>query len=105
MNYYQTYSHQAAIASVLLAGDIQARVVANPEAVHSIEVKLTDDSRVLWNGSSGKWGYSLIRPDGMETEMTTLGEDADPSEVATLIATTEYPAPISYPAEHPGDDL
>lgn len=103
--YHQTYEYLAGIASILLAGDIQARVVANSTGVHSIEVRLTDDSRVLWSNSSGKWGYSLVRPEAMDTEMTDLYGEAEAEEVAKLIALTDYPAPAAYPAEHPGDDV
>lgn len=87
------------IVPVLIAGDVQARVVSNPKSSF-IEVRLIDGGRVLWGISEDApwWAYSIIDPDGdLHTGLTGVGADASPEEVARLIATYNYPAPVEFP--------
>ena len=101
----------AAIAATLLAGDIQARVVSNAEAV-SIEVKLIDGSRVLWSNARGhRWGYTIIplrsaltsRGREMTADMTDESWDLSVDEAARMIAMFDYGSPAEYPRDTPGD--
>jgi hypothetical protein len=103
--YFFDYDFYAAVAATLLAGDIQARVVTNPEAA-AIEVQLVDGSRVLWSNARGLvWGYSIIREHAdMEGDTTRHPWDLEAAEAAKVIATFDYPVPVAFPAEHPGDD-
>lgn len=103
-DYLLSYDWFAAIAANLLAGDIQARVVSNPESA-SIEVKLIDGSRVLWSNAKGKrWGYAIIRPHAdMEGDITDVPWDATVDEAARMIATFDYGSPAEFPRDTPGD--
>lgn len=104
MPYFFDYDFYAAVAASLLAGDIQARVVTNAESA-SIEVRLVDDSRVLWSNARGRaWSYAIIREHAdMVGDTTDHPWDLMPEEAARAIATFDYPAPPEFPLEHPGD--
>jgi hypothetical protein len=59
--YQQDFFHQ--LAALLLAGNIQARVVHN-EHTYSIEVKLESGTRVYWTNRGRSWAYTAVLPDG-----------------------------------------
>lgn len=103
-DYPLSHDFFAAVAANLLAGDIQARVVSNAEAV-SIEVKLIDGSRVLWSNARGhRWGYAVI-PLGGEMTADTTDEpwDLPVEDAARMIAMFDYGSPAEYPRDTPGD--
>ena len=104
MSYHLEFDFYAAVASLLLAGDIQARVVSNAEAT-SIEVQMVDGTKVLWSNAKGRaWGYSIVSPTSdVIGDVTDVEGDSSPEVVAGMIATFDYPGPVAYPLEHPGD--
>lgn len=104
--YHLSRDYYQAIAATLLAGDIQARVVANAEAV-SIEVKLISGSRVLWSNVRGRrWGYSVIPRGGdMTGDITDEPWDLPVDAAARMIATFAYDSPAEFPREHPGGSI
>jgi hypothetical protein len=91
------------IVPLLLAGDIQARAVSNNKA-EMVEIRLVDGGKVLWGVNNEElgpwWAWMIIDPDG-ETHagLTGVAGDAEPEEVARLIATFNYPAPLEFPIE------
>jgi hypothetical protein len=110
VTYHLTRDYFAAIAANLLAGDIQARVVANAEAC-SVEVRLIDGSRALWSNSKGeRWGYSIIpapsalTPQGGEmiADMTDEPWDLSVDDAARMIAIFDYGSPAEFPHGQPG---
>lgn len=96
--YARTEDFYSAVAAVLLAGDVQARVVANAETFW-IEVSLIDGSKVLWTNARDYWGYSLIDPGGQMTtaEFDTLPWDVDVTDAAKMIAMHDYPVTTEFP--------
>lgn len=92
MPFFFDKAHYQAISHLLVAGDIQARVVSNQVAA-SIEVKLEDGSAILWSNHDSKgWGWSRLTPAG-EVEVGTraaLDQGADAETVATFIARFQY---------------
>ena len=97
-DYARSEDFYFAVAAVLLAGDVQARVVANPETFW-IEVSLIDGSKVLWTNAREYWGYSLIDPQGEMTvaEFETLPWDVDVVDAAKMIAMHDYPVTVEFP--------
>jgi hypothetical protein len=92
------------VATLLLAGDVQARVVANEKA-NFVEVRLFDGGIVLWSPDENPWwSFSIVDPDGeMHTGMMTgLSITEDPEIVARTIATYAYPAPVEFPVDEEG---
>jgi hypothetical protein len=90
--YFFDKDHYQAIAHLLVAGDIQARVVKNQSAT-SIEVKLEDGSAVLWNnGSRVGWTWTVIDKEGAlhVGPEVDLPQGADPEAVAAHIAGHPY---------------
>lgn len=92
MPYFFDRQHYQAIAHLLVAGDIQARVVSN-QAAMSVEVKLGDGQSVLWNNGS-RLGWTWSRLD-LEGELhvgpeVDLPQGASPDEVAAFIARFPY---------------
>lgn len=96
----------AQIVTLLIAGDIQARIVSNEEA-DFVEIKMTDGGGVLWNRDSGPWwSFTILDREGQlgNARVTGLASDAAPEEVAKLMATYQYPAPAEYPTADPVED-
>jgi len=92
MPFFFEKAHYQAITHLLVAGDIQARVVSNDVAM-SVEVKLEDGSAILWsNHDHHGWKWSRLTPEG-EVKVgdgATIAQDASPDEVATFIARFQY---------------
>ena|SRR5215471_18410000 len=98
MAWYYEAGFYAAVVTNLLAGDVQARRVSNDQAI-AVEVRLEDGTRVLWSNAGHWWAYTSVGPDGStDGRVATLGWDAPPDSVATLIATFEYGARIESAA-------
>lgn len=96
-DYARTHDYFRAVAAVLLAGDIQARLVSNSEHP-AVEVLLIDGSRVLWSNARQFWGYTIISPNGTGTsDIESLPWDVDVEDAAKMIAMHDYPAPAAYP--------
>lgn len=101
-DYARTPDFYYAVAASLLAGDVQARVVANPEN-YSIEVRLVDGSRVFWSNNRDYWGFTHVEADGAATgDYETLPWDCDVEDAAKMIAMHDYPSPAEWPEDHPG---
>lgn len=91
--------HYAWIAAILLAGDIQARVVTNPRLT-GIAVSMVTGEQLVWSNENehGRWAYSHVTESGeIVGRVTLLEADAKPEVVARHIATFEYPSPVAYP--------
>lgn len=92
----------AQVVTLLLATDIASRIVSNPDA-DFIEVELFDGGKVLWSkeGELPWWTFTILDPDGaIHGGQTGLPIDAAPEEVAKLVATYDYPAPVQFPVGH-----
>lgn len=100
MPFFFDRDHYQAIAHLLVAGDIQARVVSNQKAM-SVEVKLEDGSAIFWNNGSSdgwKWTHLTLGGELQVGEGVTLAQGADAESVATFIARFQYdvaPAKVS----------
>ena len=102
-DWYQSFDHFASIAAILLAGDIQARVVQNGE-FHLINVSLIDGGNILWGFDATSdirsWVYSQVDGAGdLTVGMTQTPWTADAEEVAKTIATFEYEVNPEFPPE------
>jgi hypothetical protein len=104
-DYHRSPDFYRAVAAVLLAGDVQARVVSNAQG-HWIEVQLIDGSRVLWSNDHPYWGYTIVLRDtalasaigsNIIAGRETLPCDVAVEDAAKMIAMHDYPAPAAYP--------
>jgi hypothetical protein len=78
-------THYASIVAVLLAGDVQARMVRNGFAP-SVEVKQSGD-RVIWGNTGPTWAFTVVTKDGMTAGgETTTASGVPPEQAALLIA-------------------
>lgn len=93
MPHFFEREHYQAIAHLLTAGDIGARVVSN-DAYTGIEVGLEDHTAVIWSnaGNNRGWSWTHIDTAGDMTAGTEAKIDigAAAEEVARLIATYPY---------------
>ena len=85
MSEVREISHYASIAAVLLAGDIQARVVSNG-TTPSVVVTAEGD-RVIWGNDGEVWAFTVVTASGMTIGgLTETPYDVPPEDVATMIA-------------------
>lgn len=79
----------ARVVSILLAVDIQARVVSAGETF-GIEVRNTaHGQRIIWGITDGRWGWTMVKADGStEASMVPLTAEAEPEVVAAALAST-----------------
>lgn len=90
MPWYLDREHYAAIANLLLAGDVQAKAVTNPNGLHIVVVTLDDNSRVVWGNTTktfggtqvlgSNWSFTRIR-DGGGVLDETPDPEVDPESV------------------------
>ena len=87
--------HCARIALLLLAGDIQARVVHVGGSIAGVEVR-AQGYRIIWGLPTHYeppnplvWGWTMIQPDGsVEAAQSAVLAVAEVEDVAKAIATT-----------------
>ena len=85
--------HCIRIALLLLAGDVQARVVHPGGIEAGIEVR-RNGHRVIWGPHQGadevyRWGWTMVDPEGAITaSQVPLTLEASVEDVARAIATT-----------------
>lgn len=92
MNFDPWGVHCQRIVALLLAGNVQAGVVALSGGGSGIRVyNESRNTRIIWGINDqmpGHWGWTMVRPDGLTEAYTTpLEEGASPEEVAATIAT------------------
>jgi hypothetical protein len=95
MPHFYERPHYQAVAHLLTAGDIGARVVSN-DTYTGIEVSLVDGSTVVWSnaGDPKGWAWTRVDPGGdMHTgQEVALAVGAAPEDVARYIADYPYAA-------------
>lgn len=97
IEYERSFDYFTAVAAVLRAGDVQARVVDNT-VDYSVEVRLIDGSRYYWTNAGPLWALSHLGTDGtLTSEPETLPWNIDVEDAAKMIAMHDYPAPAEFP--------
>lgn len=80
-------NHYASIVAVLLAGDIQARLVGHGKVLSAVEVKTERGDRIIWGNGGEHWAATIVAVEGETSVFTsTLAFDAAPEDVAVTMA-------------------
>lgn len=78
-------THYASIVAVLLAGDVQARLVTNGSTPSVVVTQ--GGNRIIWGNTGPTWAYTVVTKKGStiggETEVAS---GVSPEQAATLIA-------------------
>lgn len=99
------HAHYDRIAATLVAGDVQARSVHNESGTSVIVVGLAAGGEVVWGNCyidvaekvvGQEWSATVVDAEGVQSGLTSdLAPDADPEDVARLVATFDYPSPLT----------
>lgn len=98
-----SYGYYASISALLLAGDIKATVVENPDH-RFVKVWLVSGGAFMWSRTDEGWVYTAVTPEGeVKGGVSPLDSHTEVEGVAKMIATFDYREVLDFPEEHPAD--
>lgn len=85
--------HHHLIVSLLLAAEVQARVVSNAEYT-GVEIRTEPDGRIIWANTGDYWVYSQVTAEGeVIGGSTEVDADAEPEDVFLMMMNTPLGEP------------